>query len=468
MGVPQQCEIFYFYFAKAHKAEAKKGKLLMVFVLNRSKKPLNMITNAEARILLRKKLAVIHKTYPFTIRLRDNSCVSKDKAYTVKIDPGSRHTGIAITDNKDSVVMLAEIEHRGHIIKKKLDQRRGVRSSRRQRNTRYRLARFLNRTKPEGWIAPSVKSRADNVINFIKKYKKFLNINKVMVENVSFDTAQMSSNTKLWGNNYQQGNLYQQKLRSFIFSRSNGKCVYCGAKAEEIDHIIPRANGGTNSTYNLVASCRSCNQVKSNKTLKEFGKIMNRDYSHLEPKRLPKDAAIVQSARNYMVKEITKLVSNTTTHDAWMTKYNRDQLGLPKQHYYDALSVGNVKNYKFLTDKILQISAKGRGSRQMCRVDKFGFPRTSAKASKSVKGFQTGDMVKAIVPKGLKKEGEYLGRVVFKTRGSFDIKTKNGLAQGIGYKYCHLIQRGDGYSYNYKECDFLSGKNNRVSIANLQ
>ena len=68
----------------------------MVFVLNKSKKPLDMISNAEARILLRKKLAVIHKIYPFTIRLRDNSCVSNDKSYTVKIDPGSRHTGIAI------------------------------------------------------------------------------------------------------------------------------------------------------------------------------------------------------------------------------------------------------------------------------------------------------------------------------------------------------------------------------------
>ena len=152
-----------------------------------------------------------------------------------------------------------------------------------------------------------------------------------------------------------------------------------------------------------------------------------------------------------MVREITKLVSDTTTYDAWMTKYNRDSLGLPKEHYYDALSVGEVPTrFNFLTDKILVISAKGRGSRQMCRVDKFGFPRTSAKASKSVKGFQTGDMVKAIVPKGLKQR-EYLGRVMVHSRGYFDIKTKNGLAQSIGYKYCHLIQRGDGYSYNYKE-----------------
>ena len=193
---------------------------------------------------------------------------------------------------------------------------------------------------------------------------------------------------------------------------------------------------------------------------------MNKDYSHLKPKKLPKDASIVQIARNYMVKGITKLVSDTTTHPSWLTKYNRDNLGLPKQHYYDALSVGNIENYKFLTDKILIISAKGRGSRQMCRVDRYGFPRTSAKASKTVKGFQTGDIIKAIVTEGL-KTGEYLGRVAVRSRGYFNIQTKTQVVQGIGFEYCHIIQRSDGYSYNYKESDFLSAIHNRVPIAKI-
>ena len=436
----------------------------MVFVLDKSKKPLDMISHAKARILLKNRLAVVHKVYPFTIRLKNDSCVGRNKAYTVKLDPGSKHTGIAIVDNNDSVVMLAELEHRGHLIKRKLDQRGILRCSRRNRKTRYREARFDNRTKPKGWLAPSVKSRADNVINFIKKYKKLINIDKVMIENVSFDIAQMTSEVKLYGTDYQQGPLYQKKLRDFVFSKTNSRCVYCGAKAEEIDHIVPKSSGGTNSTYNLVAACRACNEKKSNLSLKEFGKLVGKDFSKIKPKALPRDAAIVQLARNYMVKEITKLVSDTTAYDAWLTKYNRDQLGLPKQHYYDALSVGNIQDYKFLTDKVLQISAKGRGSRQMCSMDKFGFPRTSAKASKSVKGFQTGDMVRAIVPKGL-KAGEYLGRVVIHSRGSFDIKTKSGSVRDIGYKYCHLIQRGDGYLYNYKECDSISGINTLVPIA---
>ena len=426
-----------------------------------------MISHAKARILLKNRLAVVHKIYPFTIRLRDNSCVGNDKTYTVKLDPGSRHTGVAIVDNTDKVVMLAEIEHRGHVIKKKLDQRRTVRHHRRSRKTRYRPARFLNRTKPKGWLAPSVKSRADNVINFIKKYKKLINITKVMIENVSFDVAQMSSDDCLIGTGYKKGPLYDTNLKDFIFSKTKGKCIYCGAKATEIDHIVPRSKGGSNSTYNLTPACRSCNEKKSNLSLKEFGKLMGKDYSRLEPKKLPKDASIVQIARNYMVKEITKLVSDTTTHPSWLTKYNRDQLGLPKEHYYDALSVGeNPSKINFLTDKVLQITAKGRGSRQMCRMNKFGFPRTSAKASKTVNGFQTGDMVRAIVPKGLKK-GEYLGRVVIHSSECFDIKTNKETIQGIWYKHFHIVQRGDGYLYNYKECDSFSGKKNRVSITRI-
>ena len=331
--------------------------------------------------------------------------------------------------------MLAEIEHRGHLIKKNMDSRRAVRRSRRNRKTRYRPARFLNRVKPKGWLAPSVKSRANNVINFIKKYKKLINIDKVMIESVSFDTAQMASDDCLIGTGYQQGPLYNTKLREFVFSKTKGRCSYCGAKATEIDHIIARVNGGTDSSYNLTPACRSCNQMKSNLTLKAFGKLVGKDFSKLTPKKLPKDAAIVQSARNYMVREI-----------------NRDELGLPKQHYYDALSVGEIPSkFNFLTDKILTISAKGRGSRQMCSINKYGFPRTSPKGSKSVEGFQTGDIVKAIVPTELKKGGKYLGRVAVRSSGSFDIQTKTKTIQSIGYKYCHLVQRGDGYLYSYKE-----------------
>ena len=100
-------------------------------------------------------------------------------------------------------------------------------------------------------------------------------------------------------------------------------------------------------------------------------------------------------------------------------------------------------------------------------MDKFGFPRTLPKGDKQIKGFRTGDIVKAIVPVGL-KQGEYLERVAVRSNGNFNIETKCGLVQGIGYKYCRVIQRNDGYSYNYGRRDFLTAMNNRVSVAELE
>ena len=84
----------------------------------------------------------------------------------------------------------------------------------------------------------------------------------------------------------------------------------------------------------------------------------------------------------------------------------------------------------------------------MCRVDKYGFPRTASKTSKIVKGFSTGDMVKAVVTKG-KKIGVYFGKVAIRTSGSFNIQTKSGIVQGIGWKYCRLLQKADGYQYMF-------------------
>ena len=94
----------------------------------------------------------------------------------------------------------------------------------------------------------------------------------------------------------------------------------------------------------------------------------------------------------------------------------------------------------------LHIRATGHGSRQMCRMDRYGFPRTRPKQAKRVKGFQTGDLVRAIVPKGT-KQGRYVGRVAVRTNGSFNLTTEHRTVQGISHRFCTLIARSDGYSY---------------------
>ena len=126
------------------------------------------------------------------------------------------------------------------------------------------------------------------------------------------------------------------------------------------------------------------------------------------------------------------------------TKFNRITGGYPKSHWIDAACVGESGNSVILdpTLRALSIKAMGRGTRQMCRMDKYGFPRTSAKKAKRVHGFQTGDMVRAIVPTG-KQAGTHNGRLVVRTKGSFRI----GMIDGVHHQYCRLIQKCDGYNY---------------------
>jgi hypothetical protein len=125
------------------------------------------------------------------------------------------------------------------------------------------------------------------------------------------------------------------------------------------------------------------------------------------------------------------------------TKYNRTRQGLPKTHWLDAACVGasTPDTLRLLTTQPLAITCKGRGSRQMCRTDKYGFPSRHLSRRKRHFGFQTGDLVVADVPKG-KYTGRHVGRATVRPRGSFNIGGRD-----INQKYCRLIQRTDGYDY---------------------
>ncbi len=83
----------------------------------------------------------------------------------------------------------------------------------------------------------------------------------------------------------------------------------------------------------------------------------------------------------------------------------------------------------------------------MCRMDRFGFPRTGSKQHKRVAGFQTGDLVRVVVSSGT-KQGTYVGKVAVRSAGYFNITTSQGVVQGIAHRYCQLIARSDGYRYH--------------------
>jgi len=171
----------------------------MVFVLDTNRKPLSPCHEAVARKLLKQGKAAIFKRYPFTIIL--NKEVNEDikQEYRLKIDYGSKHTGLAILQG-NNVIWLGQIDHRTDI-KKKLDDRRMYRRSRRSRKTRYRKPRFLNRRKEEGWIPPSLESRVNNIKTWVKRLQKLVPITHISYENAKFDT-QLMRNPEIGGIEY--------------------------------------------------------------------------------------------------------------------------------------------------------------------------------------------------------------------------------------------------------------------------
>jgi hypothetical protein len=157
----------------------------MIFVLNKNKVPISPCSEVTARKLLENKKAIVHKVYPFTIRLKEFKTSIDHSEYRLKIDYGSRHTGIAILRNH-SVIWLAQLHHKT-TIKNDLDSRRSLRRGRRGRHTRYRKSRFNNRKRSDGWLPPSLISRVDNIVNFVSKLRKLCPITHISYENVKFD-----------------------------------------------------------------------------------------------------------------------------------------------------------------------------------------------------------------------------------------------------------------------------------------
>ena len=436
---------------------------MAVFVLDKRKKPLMPCSEKRARLLLERGRARVHRMVPFTIRLVDRlQADSVLQPLRLKLDPGSKTTGMALVREKESVdsttgevsrtltvLMLLELKHRGHAIRDALTQRRAFRRHRRG-NLRYRPARFDNRTRSQGWLAPSLQHRVDTVLAWVTRLIRWAPITALSQELVRFDT-QALRNPEIAGTEYQQGTLYGYEVREYLLEKWKHTCVYCDATHVplEVEHIEPRSRGGSNRVSNLTVACHDCNQRKGNMPVEQF--------LAKQPERLRKvsvqagaplrDAAAVNSTRWALYRRLTATGLDVEVGTGGRTKWNRKRLGIPKAHCLDAACVGHVDALERWQQPVLSIKATGRGSCQRTRLTRHGFPRGYLMRSKSAFGFQTGDMVKAAVTKG-KKTGSYLGRVAIRASGSFNIQTGNGLIQHIHHRFCKLVQRGDGYGYH--------------------
>jgi len=421
-----------------------------IFVIDANKKILDPCHPAVARKLQAQFKAKMFRRYPGIIILEKEVATTTVEPLILKIDPGSRYTGFALVNPKGEVIWGAELTHRGLAIKASLESRRSLRRGRRARHTRYRQPRFLNRTRPKGWLAPSLLHRVLTIETWVKRLCSYANIVEIRMELVRFDLQQIE-NPEISGVQYQQGELAGYEVREYLLNKWDRKCAYCGVENVplQVEHIQPKAKGGSNKISNLCLACEKCNIKKGTKDIKDFlakkPEILKRILS--QAKRPLKDAAAVNSTRWFLFNKLKLTGILVTTGSGGLTKFNRTRLKLPKTHWLDAACVGVVDVLKVLVTKPLFIKATGHGSRQMCRTDKWGFPSRYVPRLKFVKGFQTGDIVKATVTSG-KKIGTYTGRVAVRSTGSFNISATIGLIQGVRYKYCQQIHQKDGYGYS--------------------
>jgi len=423
-----------------------------VLLLDATKQPLNPVHPGRARLLLKEGKAAVYRRFPFTLILKRQVYADSPSALRLKLDPGAKTTGLAlVNDATGEVVWAAELSHRGTSIKKSLDGRRGVRRKRHSRFTRYRQPRFNNRHKRKGWLPPSLGSRVANVLTWVRRLMRCCPIGAISMELVKFDMQAMQ-HPEITGVQYRQGERMGYEVREYLLEKWGRRCAYCGAKDGplEIEHILCRARGGKHRVSNLTLACEPCNVKKGTQLIQDFlNKKPDVLALILAQARAPlKDAAVVNATRWHLYERLKATGLPLESGSGALTKYNRVRRTLPKTHWLDAVCVGQSTPEQLETSQVapLLIEATGHGNRQMCGVDAHGFPIRHRRRHKVHFGYQTGDLVQAVVPKGA-RAGTHVGRVLARASGSFDLVTKAGRQAGISYRYCRPIHRNDGYSY---------------------
>ncbi|SAL34931.1 RNA-guided endonuclease IscB [Caballeronia concitans] len=196
----------------------------------------------RARLLLVRGRAHVHRVMPFVIRLMDRERVTSQlQPLRVKLDPGSKVTGLALTRDSETVhtatgelhrgaavLNLFALVHRGRQISEALTARRAMRRWRRGK-LRYRSPRFLNRSRSPGWLPPSLQHRVDTTMAWVKRIMRWAPVVALSSELVRFDMQRLE-NPEVSGVGYQQGTLAGYEIREYLLEKWGRHCAYCDAK----------------------------------------------------------------------------------------------------------------------------------------------------------------------------------------------------------------------------------------------
>lgn len=399
----------------------------MVYVISNNGQPLMPTDNhAKVRILLKNKKAKVIKRCPFTIQLAYDS-TNYTQNITLGVDAGSKHIGLSATI-KDKVLFESDVELRNDIVNL-LSTRREQRRNRRNRKTRYRKARFNNRKRKDGWLAPSVQNKVDTHLTVVHKVNEILPITKIIVEVASFD-IQKIKNPTISGTEYQQGEqLGFWNVREYVLFRDGHICQCCKGKSKDkilnVHHIESRKTGG-NAPNNLITLCETCHKGYHKGTVK-LPKTIHRGMSF-------KDASFMGIMRWAFYNKLKEEYPDVHMTYGYITKNTRIENGLPKDRYIDARCISG--NPKAVSDGTVYYQKKVRcHNRQIhkCTILKGGI-RKRNQAPYEVMGFRLYDKVK------WKAQNCFIfGR---RSTGRMDLRLLNGakVNASVGYKNLKLLE----------------------------
>ena len=301
----------------------------MVYVLDINGQPLMPTKRCgKVRRLLNKGKAKVIKSCPFTIQLLYES-TTYTQDVSLGIDAGSKHIGVSATTT-DKELYAADVELRNDIVEL-LSTRREARRARRNRKTRHRKPRFRNRTRHNGWLAPSVQNKVDTHLKVVKDVCKILPITRIIVEIASFD-IQKINNPDISGKDYQKGKqLNFWNVREYVLFRDGHTCQCCKGKSKDkilnVHHIESCKTGG-NAPNNLITLCERCHTGYHKGTVK-LPQTIKRGMSF-------RDATFMGVMRWAFYNKLKEIYPNVSLTYGYITKNKRIENNLPKEHYIDA------------------------------------------------------------------------------------------------------------------------------------
>ena len=419
-------------------------------VLDQNGKPLMPTTRlGKVYRLLKTKKAHIVSYEPFTIQLDYEPDTHIIQPMTRGVDSGAIHSGYSVA-NEHREYYNSEVIARDDI-SRNLSDRHMYRRTRRTRKIRYRKPRFKNRkNKKKGWLPPSLEQKVATQVNEIDHLHRHFPIETIIIETAEFD-IQKIKNPDISGIEYQQGTLQGYNIRNYLLEKYRRKCFYCGKTVSdfEVEHMTPKARGGTNRIDNLTLSCHDCNQKKDTLTAEEFiqqtlsiKKAATKLKQLPNEKRLFKYMAHMNATRWTLYNTIKEKYPNVKTTYGYITKYNRIQTGLPKAHHIDAKCITGFATVPPMNQTVVKVKMR-RHNRQLHRATfSKGHIRKAACLPTVTFGFQLYDLVL------LDNHRYYIkGR---RSSGSFVLVSVEGLKnKERTYKKLTLLAHTNAYLTNH-------------------